>query len=55
MPTLLKRTLVFEFSMYVFEPEKHAEQGRVDKDRWRRDGELKEEREAEYDGVESAV
>ena len=29
MPTILKRTVFLEFPMYVFDPAKHADQGKV--------------------------
>lgn len=29
LPTLLKRTLFLEFPIYVFDPEKHADPGKV--------------------------
>lgn len=29
MPTILKRTIFLEFPLYVFDPAKHADQGKV--------------------------
>ena len=42
MPTILKRTLFLEFPIYVFDPEKHADQSKVQErqaEEGRREGE----------------
>ena len=42
MPTVLKRTIFLEFPIYVFDPAKHADQGKVQEreaEEGRRDGE----------------
>lgn len=55
LPTFIKRTILCEWPMYVFDPEKHADKGKVQEQQQQQQGDQQEQEQGEGRGSESTA